>query len=173
MLLQVEPLGLFGPRAGAISLEHGVLRSKQLIYFVGCSSLARIEECAPVASARSESPDLMPVGGRPQSFTLPPRRGSPGSAFPICRRPRQKIWRFALPARPSSADRTQSPADVSQKREFSKCPPETTGYFGQKMPQIGTWRPVPNSQKPAIGGPFREYRGQFLWPPDWLADLGG
>src|SRR5258705_5535094 len=26
-LLQVEPLGLFGPRAGAISLEHGVLRS--------------------------------------------------------------------------------------------------------------------------------------------------
>ena len=28
-------------------------------------------------------------------------------------------------------------------------------------------------QKPAIGGPFREYRGQFLWPPDWLADLGG
>ena len=30
MLLQVEPLGLFGPRAGAVSLEHGVLRSKQL-----------------------------------------------------------------------------------------------------------------------------------------------
>src|SRR5258708_19117067 len=30
MLLQVEPLGLFGPCAGAVSLEHGVLRSKQL-----------------------------------------------------------------------------------------------------------------------------------------------
>src|ERR1700688_1586326 len=30
MLLQVEPLGLFGPRAGAVSLEHGVLRSKQI-----------------------------------------------------------------------------------------------------------------------------------------------
>src|SRR4029453_12704519 len=30
MLAQGEPLGLFGPRAGAISLEHGVLQSKQL-----------------------------------------------------------------------------------------------------------------------------------------------
>jgi hypothetical protein len=59
-----------------------------------------------------------------------------------------------LQARPSSADRTQSPAAVSQKREFFKCPPETTGYFGRKMPQTGAWRLVPDSQKPAIGGLF-------------------
>jgi hypothetical protein len=34
----------------------------------------------------------------------------------------------------------QSPAAVSQKRKFFKCPPETTGYFGRKMPQTGAWR---------------------------------
>jgi hypothetical protein len=68
-----------------------------------------------------------------------------------------------------SADRTESPAAVSQKREFSKCPPETIGYFGLRMPKNGAWRLVANSQKPAIGGPFCERPGRFIWTPYWLA----
>ncbi len=58
---------------------------------------------------------------------------------------------------------------VSQKREVFKCPPETIGYFAQKMPKIVAWRLVANSQKPAIGGPFCEYQGHFLRAPDCLA----
>jgi len=64
--------------------------------------------------------------------------------------------------RPRSADRTQSPAAVSQKREFSKCLLETIGYFAPQMPKFGTWRPPANSQKAAIGGPFCEYQRHFL-----------
>jgi hypothetical protein len=97
------------------------------------------------------------------------RRGSASSAFPACRRPRRRIGRVALQARPGTADRTGSPAAVSQKREFFKCPPETIGYFAQKMPKIVAWRLVANSQKPAIGGPFCEYQGHFLRAPDCLA----
>ena len=104
-------------------------------------------------------------------------------AFPICRPPKtenlatfhcelgaavrarhsqfaggnwRRIWRVVLQARPRSADRTRSPAAVSQKREFFKCLPETIGYFAPRMAKIGAQRLVGNSQKPAIGGPFSE-----------------
>jgi hypothetical protein len=65
--------------------------------------------------------------------------------------------------------RPQSP----KKREFFKCPPETIGYFAPRMPKIGARRLVANSQKPAIGGPFCEYQGQFLLAPDCLAGAAG
>jgi hypothetical protein len=97
------------------------------------------------------------------------RRGGAGSGFQIPRRPWRRIWRIALQARPRSADRTRSPAAISQKREFFKCPPETIGYFAPRMPKIGARRLVANSQKPAIGGPLCEYQGQFLLAPDCLA----
>jgi len=70
---------------------------------------------------------------------------------------------------PRSADRTRSPAAVSQKREFFKYLPETIGYFAPRMANIGAQKLVANSQKPAIGGPFSERRGHFLRAPDWLA----
>jgi hypothetical protein len=54
-----------------------------------------------------------------------------------------------------------------------KCPPETIGYFALRMPKIGAWRLVANSQRPAIRGPFCEYQGHFLQAPDWLAEAGG
>ena len=44
---------------------------------------------------------------------------------------------IALQAGPRSADRTQSPAAISQKREFSECRPETIGYFALKTLKIG------------------------------------
>lgn len=64
--------------------------------------------------------------------------------------------------RSRSADRTQSPTPISQKREFFKCPTETNGYFALRMPKIGAWRLVVHSQKPAIGGPFFEYQARFI-----------
>src|ERR1700682_6607392 len=67
-----------------------------------------------------------------------------------------------LPSRPRSADRTRSPAAISQKREFFKCPPETIGHFAPRMPKIGVRRLVANSQKPAIGGAFYELSGTVL-----------
>jgi hypothetical protein len=36
------------------------------------------------------------------------------------------------------------------------------GYFALRMPKIGAWRLVDNSQKPAIGGLFCEYQRHFL-----------
>jgi hypothetical protein len=63
--------------------------------------------------------------------------------------------------RPRSADRTRSPAVVSQKREFLKYLLETIGYFALRMPKIGGWRPVANLRKPAICGPLCEYQGRF------------
>jgi len=80
---------------------------------------------------------------------------------------------ITLQARPRSADRTRSPAAVSQKREFFKCLPETIGYFAPRMANIGAQRLVANSQKPAIGGPFSERQGHFLRAPDWLAGARG
>src|SRR5258706_3277399 len=58
----------------------------------------------------------------------------------------RRIWRVALQTRPRSADRTRSPAGVSQKREFFKYPPETIGYFPPELPKFGVWRPITNSQ---------------------------
>ena len=53
--------------------------------------------------------------------------------------------------------RPQSP----KKREFFRYLPETIGYFALRMPKIVTWRPVANSQKPAIGEPFYEFKESF------------
>jgi len=77
------------------------------------------------------------------------------------------------PRPPRSADRTRSPAAVSQKREYFKYAPETIGDFSLELPKFGVWRPTANSQKPAIGGHFWYYWGQNLLASDWLADLGG
>jgi len=60
----------------------------------------------------------------------------------------------ALPAPPRSPDRTRSPAAVSQRREYFKCPPETIGDFAPEVAKFGAWRPIVNLQKPAIGGPL-------------------
>jgi hypothetical protein len=101
---------------------------------------------------------------------------TPGRQFriiPFAWQPWRRIWRVTLQGRPRSADRTGPPAAVSQKREFSKCPPETIGYFGLRMPKIGAWRLVANSQKAAIGGPFGERPGHFIWTPYWLGGAGG
>jgi hypothetical protein len=113
-----------------------------------------------------------PVRPRPP-LSKPHRRGSAGSAIPICRRPRGRIWRIALQARPRSADRTRSPAAVSQKREFFKCQPETIGHFALRMPKIGAWRLVANSQKPAISGPFCKYQRYYLQAPNCVAEARG
>ena len=59
-------------------------------------------------------------------------------------------------------DRTRSPGAISQKREYSKCPPETIGFFALGMPNMAVQRLTANLQKPAIGGPFCEYQGNFL-----------
>src|ERR1700676_1405570 len=104
---------------------------------------------------------------------MPHRRGSTGSDIQICRRPRRRLWRFALQTRPCSADRTRSPAPVSRKREYFKYPPETIDDFAPGDPNSGARRRTANSQKPAIGGPLWHCRGQSLRAPDWLADLGG
>src|SRR5258705_5829828 len=58
----------------------------------------------------------------------------------------------ALPLR--SADRTRSPAAVSQKREFFKCPPKTIGCFAPEPTKFEVWRHIKISQKPAVRGPF-------------------
>jgi hypothetical protein len=76
--------------------------------------------------------------------------------------PRRRIWRSALQGRPRSADRTRSPAAVSRKREFFKYTPETIGYLAPRMSKTGARRLVPNSRKPAIGGPFYSYHRHFL-----------
>jgi hypothetical protein len=62
-----------------------------------------------------------------------------------------------LPDPPRSADRTRSPAAVSQKREYFKYPPETIGDFSLEVAKFGVWRPTANSQKRATGGPFWYY----------------
>ena len=63
---------------------------------------------------------------------------------------------------PHSADRTRSPAAVSEKWEFFKYPPETIGYWAAEISKTGAWRLVPHRGKPAVGGPFRKYRGPIL-----------
>ena len=42
------------------------------------------------------------------------------AALPICRRPKQRIWRITQQARPRSADRAQSPVAISQNGNISK-----------------------------------------------------
>src|SRR5258708_31929288 len=68
---------------------------------------------------------------------MPHRRGSPGSAYPICRRPCGEFWQVALQARPRSVDRTRSPIGVSQKQEYFKYQPETIGDFAPKLFKLG------------------------------------
>jgi hypothetical protein len=70
-------------------------------------------------------------------------------------------------------DRTRSPVAVSGKREYFKYPPETIADFAPAAANFGARRPTANWQKPPIGGRFRDYRGQNLQAPDWLAGAGG
>ena len=58
---------------------------------------------------------------------------------------------------PRSADQTQSPAVVSQKREFFGMRPETFGNFAAPLAKSGGWRPCTKLEKPAIGGYFSDY----------------
>jgi hypothetical protein len=62
-------------------------------------------------------------------------------------KPRLKVPR---PAR--SVDRTRSPAAVSQKREYFGIWPETFGNFAPPLAKSGGWRPLAESEKPAVGG---------------------
>ena len=73
----------------------------------------------------------------------------------------RRIWRVALQTRPRSADRTRSPVAVSQKREYFKYWPETIGCSGPEVANTRARRPPTNSQKPAIGGHFRDYQGRL------------
>src|ERR1700730_3483895 len=93
------------------------------------------------------------------------------NAGPAMRSPR--CWPLHDQPRPRSADRTRSPAAVSQKREYFKYPPETIGHFAPEVTKFGVWRPTTNSQKTAIGGHFWPCRRQNLNAPDWLAGAGG
>src|ERR1700720_2847047 len=56
------------------------------------------------------------------------------------------------------------PVAVSGKREYSGICPETFGVFAAKVDKYGAWRPITNSQKPAIGGHLSDYLGWFLSP---------
>jgi hypothetical protein len=80
---------------------------------------------------------------------------------PICRPSRLRTRRVALQARPRSADRTRSPAAISQKREFFKCPPETIGYLPREClkSEPGDWWPV--SKSPPLAGLSASIRDSF------------
>ena len=82
-------------------------------------------------------------------IALQARHGRADSGFQIRRRPWRRIWRIALQARPRSADRTRSPAAISQKREFFKCPPETYPLFRSENAQ---------NRSPETGGQFAKAR---------------
>jgi hypothetical protein len=43
--------------------------------------------------------------------------------------------------------------------------------FRSENAKIGAWSLPPNSQKPAISGPFCECQGHFLWR--WMLDWDG
>jgi hypothetical protein len=85
----------------------------------------------------------------------------------------RRIWRVALQTRPCSADRTQSLARVSRKREYSALLPETFGNFSLQFQELGVRRLTPKSRKPAISGLFSYYRPDILEASDCLADLRG
>jgi hypothetical protein len=59
-------------------------------------------------------------------------------------------------APPRSVDRNRSPVAVSRKREYSGMRPETFGVFAVKVDKYGAWRPISNSQKPAVGAHFSD-----------------
>src|SRR5260370_41006148 len=85
-----------------------------------------------------------PPFGASANLTIPCHTGA-AARTRVRPRPWRRIGRIALQARPRSADRTRSPAAISQKREFFKCPPETIGCLALRMPKIAAWRPVANS----------------------------
>src|ERR1700676_923081 len=76
---------------------------------------------------------------------------------PDDRRPKQ----IALQGRPRSADRTPSPAAVSQKREYFKYSPETIGDFSLKAAKSGVWRPPRNRKSPPMAGISANIKGRF------------
>jgi hypothetical protein len=95
------------------------------------------------------------------------------ASAPTCRRPRLIIRRGGLEGRPCSADRAQSLARVSRKREYSALLPETFGNFSLQFQELGLRRLTPKSRKPAISGLFSHYRPDILGAPHCLAGAGG
>jgi hypothetical protein len=78
------------------------------------------EEAMPLAVANAKAAD----------------RGC-GRGLPIFRHDQGRNRGIRLPGRPRSADRTRSPAAVSQKREYFKYPPETIGDFSLEVAEFG------------------------------------
>jgi hypothetical protein len=60
-------------------------------------------------------------------------------------------------------------AESPENGNIPECGWRLSGVFGVKVVKYGAWRPIANSQKPAIGGHFSGYQGWFLGPADWLA----
>src|SRR5271170_6159985 len=57
-----------------------------------------------------------------------------------------KAGAHGLPRPPHSGDRTQSLPDVSPKREYLRCRPETFGKIAPYLTKSGAWRPMAKLQ---------------------------
>src|SRR5260370_38885687 len=114
--------------------------------------------CTPDTVVRAfgcNSPSRRPFGGAAgieirQAMSNPPLPNPAVSAH--LRVAKRSL--YVLRHRPRSANRTRSPAAVSQKREYFEHSPETIGDFSLEVAKFGVWRPTANLQKPAIGGHF-------------------
>jgi len=58
--------------------------------------------------------------------------------IPNCRRPRRRIWRVTLQARPRSEGRTRSPAAVSQSGNFPNVRRRLSAIL---LCNVGNWSP--------------------------------
>jgi hypothetical protein len=86
----------------------------------------------------------------------------------------RQVWPNAgMAGWPHSADRTQSPAAVSRKWEYSGMRPETFGNFDLECPELGSPEIDFKSQKPAISGLFLRYRPDIPGAPECLAGVEG
>jgi len=75
--------------------------------------------CQFGAAVPGDLVDTPPGKARPRPSLLRPQ-GSPTPKFPISSNPKQRNCVIRLPPAGRSDDRTQSPASVSQKREYSR-----------------------------------------------------
>ena len=92
------------------------------------------------------------------------------------------LWRYSLspfwsvgkshdpmPHRPRTVDRTRSPIEVSQKREYFKYQPETIDDFSLRLSEFGVQRQTTNLQKAAIDGHFSHlWVNNLQLPAGWL-----
>ena len=85
----------------------------------------------------------------------------------------QRSCRIRLRPAPRSGDRTQSPALVSQKREYSRHWPETLGKLASGSERSAVWRQPAELQMPANSGPFCQHQGQYPRRRDWVDEVGG